>query len=110
MNSFFFRSALICSFAITPALQANSLDAKARAQQQQTLDLACQQARQLKIAPLRQAVIDDCVERRRRDLNYCQRYHRDFGEKSGQQAALFYDLPECEAAFEFQKSYRNSSK
>ncbi|RJG47453.1 hypothetical protein [Motilimonas pumila] len=111
MNKYIFTLFLFTiTGAASPGLHAHNNSPQDRAQKQQTLDLACQRARENKIAPLRQAEIDDCVERRRRDPEYCQRYHRDFGEKSGQQAALFYDLPECITAFKYQKSYRNSGK
>jgi hypothetical protein len=31
----------------------------------------------------------------------CERFYADYGARMGGRAPLFYDLPECVAAFEF---------
>ena len=62
----------------------------------------CQQARETKIAPLREAAIEECVSSRRssRTQEDCERKCRDFGEGGGTvtggfRPGMFNDLPEC---------------
>ncbi len=38
-------------------------------------------------------------------LEDCQRFYSDYGARTGDRAPLYYDLPECVAAFEYRQSY-----
>jgi hypothetical protein len=68
---------------------------------QARLDAACEAAREKSLAPLRAGFIEECVEKKQRtDRAACERFYADFGNQSGNRAALFYDLPECVTAFE----------
>jgi len=69
----------------------------------------CQQAREIKIAPLREAAIEECVSSRRSSRTHedCERIHRAFGEGGGTatggfRSRMFNDLPECVEYFEAQ--------
>ena len=62
----------------------------------------CQQARETKIAPLRESAIEECVSSRRssRTREDCERLNSDFGTgggivTGGSRPAMFIDLPEC---------------
>ena len=73
----------------------------------------CQQAREIKIAPLREAAIEECVSRRRSSRTHedCERIYRDFGEGGGTatggfRSGMFSDLPECVEYFEAQDKQR----
>lgn len=79
-----------------------------RSSKQKELDTACQTAREIKLSPLRQGYVDDCIEKKKKDRAYCERFYSDYGNQAGNKAALFYDLPECVEAFNYQKSYRQS--
>jgi hypothetical protein len=70
-----------------------------RAARQAELDAACEAAREARLAPLRAQYIEECVAKEQReDRAACERYYADYGSRSGDRAALFYDLPECVAA------------
>jgi len=85
--------------ATSPALADEARDAK-----QAKLDAACETARQEKLAPIRKQYTDDCVANKELpSLEECERFYADYGERTGRKAALFYDLPECVAAFNFQQ-------
>ena len=72
--------------------------------QQAELDAQCQAARQAKLAPEREAAIDECVrEAQKQDRDACERFYRDYGERTGHRAALYYDLPACIAATQFRR-------
>ncbi|MEJ2534350.1 MAG: hypothetical protein P8008_02490 [Gammaproteobacteria bacterium] len=72
---------------------------------QAELDAACEAARQKKLAPERERLIEECVrEKQRPDRAACERFLADYGNRSGNRPALYYDLPECVEAFEYQKS------
>lgn len=77
-----------------------------RSAKQAQLDAACEAARELKLAPLRQQHIDECVGQQKKDRAECERFYQNYGGRQGNKAPLFYDLPECVKAFEYQKSYR----
>jgi len=90
-------SIVLISLMLNPALARESRDEK-----QARLDAACAAAREEKIAPLRQQVIEDCVANKElSNRKECERFYAPYGERTGGKAALFYDLPECVTAFEF---------
>ncbi|NNK37682.1 MAG: hypothetical protein HKP03_04335 [Xanthomonadales bacterium] len=78
-----------------------------RDRKQAELDAACEAAREKKLAPMRAQYIEECVKNREQpDRRSCEVFYSDFGAQSGNRAPLFYDLPECEAAFDFQNRQR----
>lgn len=97
-------SALIVSVVL--ALPATSLVASGNQQEgkQAELDQACEMARQKKLAPEREKYIEECVAKKQKpDRAACERFYADYGNRSGNRAPLYYDLPECVKAFEHQK-------
>lgn len=90
-------SVVFIALLINPALARES-----REEKQARLDAACEAARQEKIAPLRQQVIEDCVANKELpSRTECERFYAPYGERTGRKAAMFYDLPECVTAFNF---------
>ncbi len=78
-----------------------------RKAKQAELDAICEEARQKKLMPLRAQYVEECVEKEQLpDRASCERFYADYGERSGNRAPLFYDLPECVRAHEFRTSYR----
>ena len=74
---------------------------------QEKLDAECEVAREARLAPERARYIEECVDRKQKsDRAACERFYSDYGAKTEYRAPLYYDLPECVKAFEFQKSYR----
>jgi hypothetical protein len=54
---------------------------------------------------MREQYIDECVKNEEQpDRESCEVFYSDFGAQSGHRAPLFYDLPECVKAFEYQNS------
>lgn len=73
----------------------------------------CQEAREARIAPLREKAIEDCLSERRstRTREDCERIYSDFGEAGataggGFRQAMFSDLPECVAYVEAKDKQR----
>lgn len=95
--------------AILSALAASPSAAGAEASLVE-LRQRCQDARESKIAPLREAAIEECVANRRssRTREDCERRNRDFGQ-GGPRAPMFIDLPECVEYFEAQDRQRDRS-
>jgi hypothetical protein len=88
----------------TPELQAGT----DREQQQAALNAACESAREKKLAPLRKQFVEQCVrDKEQPNRAACESFYSDYGARSGDRAPLFYDLPECKKAFEYQNSERN---
>ena len=64
----------------------------------------CEEVRESKIAPMREAAVEECATSRRssRTRADCERLYRDFGAGGGTvvggaRTAMFNDLPECVA-------------
>ena len=84
----------------------------------QQLQQRCEQAREAKIAPLRQQAIEECITNnsRRRDVeDWCERFYSDFGQGGRTQSGhfrqpMFNDLPECQAYREAERQSRDSSR
>lgn len=92
---------------LTAAAGPTSVPAEERAAKQAELDAACEAARQEKLAPLRAKYVEECVAKEQRpDRESCERFYADFGNRSGNRAPLFYDLPECVAAHEYSQKNR----
>jgi len=90
---------ILVLLAASPALSDEARQAK-----QANLDAACEAARQEKLAPIRKQYTDDCVASKELpSREECERFYADYGERTGRKAPLFYDLPECVAAFNFQQ-------
>ena len=75
---------------------------------QQQLDEACETARLDKLTPIREKYAAECVAEWDRSQQYCDRFYSDYGNKGGDQPVLFYDLPECEKAWNYQQRYRSA--
>ena len=96
---------LILQFLIITSVDAVA-DRK-RDQEQARLDAACEQVREKQLAPMRAQFVEECVQNKEQaDRKACETFYADFGAQSGRRAPLFYDLPECVEAFEYQNSQR----
>ena len=96
--------AVLVSLLFNPALAKESREAK-----QARLDAVCEAERQKRLVPMRKEYIGECVTNNEKpSLKECEAYYADHGERMGGRVALYYDLPECVAAFEFQQSARSS--
>lgn len=82
---------------------------ESREEKQARLDQVCETARLKELVPLRKKVTEECVANKELpSREECERFYADYGERMGGRAPLFYDLPECETAFEYQQSARSS--
>lgn len=75
---------------------------------QRQLDAACESVRIEKLQPIREQYAAECVADWDRSQEYCDRFYSDYGNQGGAQAVLFYDLPECEKAWNYRQSYRRA--
>lgn len=94
-------------FATSASAATTSTERSAR---QAQLDAACESARDAKLQPLRSGYVEECVRDEGKERAYCERFYADYGAATGNRGPIFYDLPECETAFEYQKSQRSSSR
>ena len=93
--------------ALLALASADGIANRDREQKQAELDAACEAASEKKLAPMREQYIEECVANREQpDRRSCEVFYSDFGAQSGNRAPLFYDLPECVEAFDFQNSQR----
>jgi hypothetical protein len=78
---------------------------------------ACEDARESRIAPLREAAIQDCVSapRTSRSREDCERIYAGFGSGGGTvggtaRTPMFMDLPECVEYHEAQNQQRRDNR
>jgi len=98
-------------FLILSLILFGSVQAKeSREEIQAKLDAACEVAREKKLAPLRKEYIQACVTNKEQpSREACEQFYADYGGRMGGRAPLFYDLPECVKAFEFQQGVREGN-
>jgi hypothetical protein len=90
----------VCALAALCPLPGAASDDEAKVQ---ALEQQCEQAREAKLKPLREAEIAKCKQNKRNDPGYCERYWRDYGSamrlaNGAMRPRMFDDLPECAAA------------
>jgi hypothetical protein len=99
--------ALALLLTVWPAATAHAAVGSDRSARQAELDAACEKAREQKLAPLRAEFVEECVrEKQQQSREACEAFYADYGAQAGNRAPLFYDLPECVEAFEYQKGQR----
>lgn len=97
---------LMILFAVAQGGLAGDLSPQGRAAKQAELDRLCEDARARRLAPIRVQIYDECVNRQRKQPDYCRRYADGYnGERPGA-GPRFYELPECVAAFDFRTGKR----
>lgn len=84
---------------------ATAVAAEDRQARQAQLDAACEEARQRQIAIDKPPLIEECVQQGKSQAD-CEATYRNYGGRSGARAPLYYDLPPCEEAFDYQHSQR----
>lgn len=102
------KSTISLTLAALLLIQAQGVaadDKPATESEVKALDAKCEQAREAKLKPMRDAEIAKCKASKRNDPEYCERYWRDLGAATrlpngSVKPRLFDDLPECVAAFE----------
>lgn len=83
--------------------------APAAQQDQAAMEASCQAARQEQLGPLREQNLHQCLTQGAKDQATCEAESANYGERVGVRQAMFYDLPECEAAFNNKRSYRSAN-
>ena len=96
---------LILLSGVTLAVFASNAEREAK---QAELDAACDDARNQKLVPLREKMVDICLQDQEFETREkCENYYADYGERAGRRPAMFYDLPACVKAFEYAQSERS---
>lgn len=101
-------AAALAALVGAPAALAQS---EAELKRLDELDRKCEAARLAKLAPIRAELIDKCVSIDKRPREACESEFAHYGDTKATAhgkaiAGLFYDLPECVAAFEARQKYR----
>ena len=85
-----------------PVVGGDASDAGKQAE----LDRLCEEARDEELVPIRDQIYTECLEGEKGDENYCRRYADGYNGTRIGGAPRFYELPECERAFEFRNRDR----
>jgi len=84
----------------------------------QALSKNCEDARQEKLAPLRDKVISECISKDKKSKDArekCERFYVDFGasvhfKSGGHKERMFNDLPECLKLYEAEKKSKSTDR
>lgn len=99
---------ILMFIVLIPFLSGNAHAEESREQKQARLDAACEVERQKLLVPMRKEYIAECVTNKELPgQEECEQFYADYGERMGRHAPLYYDLPECVEAFEFEQSARS---
>lgn len=98
------RDILVIMLVLTPAVCSGSDDAQGK---QAELDAACESARQVALAPRKSEIYQECVDKFKKSAEVCEEEANGYNGNRVGASPRFYDLPECEAAFEYQNKDRN---
>ena len=98
----------LISIVLILLLAGPALAKESREEKLVRLDNACEVERQKKLTPMRKKFVEDCVANKELPgYTDCETFYADYGNRMGGRAPLFYDLPECVTAFEFQQGARS---
>ena len=75
-----------------------------RQNKQAELDAACEAVRQTALAPKKTEIYQECIDKFKKSVEVCEQEADGYNGNRAGRTPLFYDLPECEAAFEYQKN------
>ena len=75
-----------------------------RQNQQAELDAACEAARQAALVPKKQEIYQECIDKFKKSAEVCKQEADGYNGNRVGRSPLFYDLPECEAAFDYRKN------
>jgi hypothetical protein len=72
---------------------------------QTELDAACEAARQTALAPRKSEIYQECIEKFKKSVEVCEKEAEGFNGNRVGASPLYYDLPECEAAFDYRNKH-----
>lgn len=101
------RLLLLTAFLATASVSAaTTAEDQATLAHQAELDQACEAARTVKLVPLRKQLFNECMNSKNTTdtAQDCTRKTADYNGNRYEAAPMFYDLPACVSAFEFQKA------
>ena len=85
------------------ALYSSVTMAHSTTTKQAKLDKACESARQKALLPIKKEIYQECLTKFKKDKSVCQRQADAYNGNRVKGAPMFYELPDCEKAFEFRK-------
>jgi len=102
------RNWLLTLLLLFPFVVNGIENADDRRKRQAMLDYACEDARQYALAPRKVEIYRECIIKFKKPELFCERQADEYDGTRIHGAPLFYDLPECQAAFEYRRRYRRS--
>lgn len=96
------RNNLLILLLLLPAICNTSNAADDAQGKQAELDAACEAARQIALEPRRSDIYQECVDKFKKSTGVCEQEAAAYNGNRIGGSPLFYDLPACEAAFEYQ--------
>jgi hypothetical protein len=96
------RNNLFLLFLLMSAVFNGSASADDGQGKQAELDAACEAARQVALAPRKAEIYQECIDKFKKSPEVCEQEADGYNGNRVGGSPLFYDLPACEAAFEYQ--------
>jgi len=69
----------------------------------------CDDARETLIAPLREAAIQECIDKKVKTPEECEKFYQDYGnagatQQGGFRQRMFHDIPQCQPYYKAEKN------
>ena len=96
---------MVSALFLTNPLSASDTSDE-RLEKRKEMDAKCEAAREVLLEPMREELFVECIENGG-DEEYCERTSSTYNGRIGNNTLMFYDIPECVAAFEYRRSYRS---
>ena len=99
------RVSLVTLLVLLPAI-GNGLETADDILNKQTeLDAACEAARQTALAPRKAEIYKECIDKFRKSAEVCEEEADGYNGNRVGASPLYYDLPACEAAFDYRNQH-----
>lgn len=98
---------IVMMISLPLALSMVIFDATSKESQQSILDKACEDARQEALKPRRLEIYNECRDKFKKSEEVCKRDAQAFNGRRIGGAPMFYDLPACVEAFNYNKKHNS---
>jgi hypothetical protein len=102
------RDALLILLVLMSSICNAVAAADSTQDEQAALDAACEAARQTALAPMKPEIYQECIDKFRGSADECEKEAAGYNGGRINASSRFYDLPECEAAFEYRNEHNRT--
>ena len=100
------KNKILTSVSLFIAVYTLNVTALAQDKKQAQLDKACEEARQIALAPLKKEIYQECLQKLGQSKAACQSNADAYNGNRINGAPRFYELPACQKAFTYRGKHK----